>query len=298
MICDYEVPEKAVAAFEKATGLRVCFHDVGQTLGPFLPPERFTHNNPFCSAVKAGWMQACTAFDGRLTHRELAARPEGRVQICHAGLVEWVVPLRFSGVIEGVLFAGQRRAGRGLSTAARDPAPALEPAPWKDPHGVLRLVDDAEAEWLLELARQLAARLQHWRGELAAPRRTRPARDGGGVFDLSDLATRRSLIHAFIHREHCRAPTLQDLARHLHLSESRAGHAIKEACGAPFVKLLSAARLRTAAGLLRHSNLSVLDIAGRSGFNDVSHFHHEFRKQFGTTPHRYRRQIAEHGERL
>ena len=82
---------------------------------------------------------------------------------------------------------------------------------------------------------------------------------------------------------------LKDVAKALHLSESRAGHAVKEACGATFVELLTQARLRSAAGLLRHTSLPVKDIALRSGFEDVSHFHAVFKAHFKATPHKYRK---------
>ena len=82
---------------------------------------------------------------------------------------------------------------------------------------------------------------------------------------------------------------LQDLAEVLHLSESRAGHAVKEACGETFLKLLTEARLRTAANLLHHTNLSILDVALRSGFGEISHFHRSFRERFKTSPLKYRK---------
>jgi len=74
-------------------------------------------------------------------------------------------------------------------------------------------------------------------------------------------------------------------------SESRAGHAVREACGASFIELLAETRLKTAAGLLRYSNLPVVDVAERSGFGDLSHFHQAFRKRYRMTPHKYRRKF-------
>jgi AraC family transcriptional regulator of arabinose operon len=106
----------------------------------------------------------------------------------------------------------------------------------------------------------------------------------------SDLVERRTLIHRFIHDRHKQAVRLADLAKALHLSESRAGHLVRDVCGATFLDLLQEARLRSAANLLRHTNLSVLDVATQSGFSEISHFHRHFKKRFGDSPLKYRKQ--------
>jgi len=58
-------------------------------------------------------------------------------------------------------------------------------------------------------------------------------------------------------------------------------------CEPPLLTTL--ARLKTAETLLRYSNLSVLEVATRSGFGDLSNFHSSFRRHFGLPPHQYRR---------
>ena len=39
----------------------------------------------------------------------------------------------------------------------------------------------------------------------------------------------------------------------------------------------------------QNDHLKISDIAGRSGFNDISHFNHCFRRRFGASPTEYRR---------
>ena len=50
-------------------------------------------------------------------------------------------------------------------------------------------------------------------------------------------------------------------------------------------------RLRTAAGLLRATSASIVEVCLDSGFQDLSHFHRLFRRRFGVTPLRYRRTV-------
>jgi AraC-like DNA-binding protein len=47
--------------------------------------------------------------------------------------------------------------------------------------------------------------------------------------------------------------------------------------------------MRTASGMLRHTNLPISEVVMRSGFSDVSHFHKYFKKRFGVSPLKYRK---------
>lgn len=282
----FQVPRQAVQAFERTTGLRVAIHDLSGQWHNYLPPDRFVHSAPLCMAVKARHQEACVAFDVQRTRAGLREQPDGRVQVCHAGLVECVVPVYQGARLEWVLFAGQRLPGPRLTRVDRDPAPKLAVKPWARDEPMPEPVSDPEAQALLEMLRQLASRLREWRqtleGSVLAPAegKSRP---------VSDTGTRRTAILRFIQNRHAQPVSLADLAQYLHLSESRAGHAVREACGEPFIGLLIAARLETAAALLRHSNLPILEVALRCGFGDLSNFHHAFRRKFHRTPHRYRR---------
>lgn len=62
--------------------------------------------------------------------------------------------------------------------------------------------------------------------------------------------------------------------------------------GASFTERVLELRLQRARGMLadrQHDRLKISDIAGRSGFNDISHFNHCFRRRFGASPTEYRR---------
>ncbi len=104
-----------------------------------------------------------------------------------------------------------------------------------------------------------------------------------------DVARRRAVIRRFIHDSHTAPIGLADLAERLNLSAGRAAHVTREVCGRTFVDLLTEGRLRTAANLLRHTNLSVLEVALRSGFGAASQFHRAFRRRFKSTPLQYRK---------
>lgn len=52
------------------------------------------------------------------------------------------------------------------------------------------------------------------------------------------------------------------------------------------------ARLKTSRDLLMFTKRSVEDICHEVGYDDVATFYKLFRRRFGTSPSRYRRQLA------
>ncbi len=51
-------------------------------------------------------------------------------------------------------------------------------------------------------------------------------------------------------------------------------------------------RLKTSRDLLMFTNRSVEDICHEAGYDDVATFYKLFRRRFGTSPSRFRRQLA------
>lgn len=279
-----EVPEWAIQVFEKQNDLRVVVHDLTAMLGPFLQPERFKHRAPCCIAVKARHDWACVDFEVTRLRAELSDFPEGRYHRCHAGFMEWVVPVFIKGRLAWILFAGQRRDTGDYRHLFRDVRTTSGAGVVEK---VLRETGEADAEAILESLRQLRSRLLEWHGQVSVLLKNTRQPEAGGA---EDMVGRRRLIQNFLHASHTESATsLADLAKALHLGESRASHLVKELFGQSYVELLTELRLRTAAALLRASELSVTEVCLTSGFSDLSHFHRCFQKRFATTPLKYRR---------
>lgn len=267
-------PELAIAAFERATGLRVTLHAQENPLAGLLDPSRFMHRHPICLAAKNRRVRRCVAIDGERSALATAGGGVG-VKLCHAGLVEWIASLPLGTFGRWQLFAGQRRAGPDLLP---DLAQRVEPGAWLAELRDLPQVGRAESLWIAEMLGQLRARLAELL-VLGSPQRALPSADAG---------SRANLVHRLIGAYHMRPFPLAELARHLGVSPKRVGHAVREACGAGFVELLTAERLRTAARMLRETGLTVADVARASGFSDLSRFHRLFRASYGTSPAAFR----------
>jgi AraC-like DNA-binding protein len=82
----------------------------------------------------------------------------------------------------------------------------------------------------------------------------------------------------------------EDVARHVGLSSSHFAHLLSTYTGKSFRKILTELRVEKAAQLLRHSQLSLTEIAFECGFSDQSHFSRVFSKATSHSPGDYRKQ--------
>jgi AraC-like DNA-binding protein len=83
---------------------------------------------------------------------------------------------------------------------------------------------------------------------------------------------------------------VNDMASALNMSESSLAHVCKELLGIGPAGALARFRMQKALMMLRHTHLSVKQIAAELGFHDESHFIHTFRKEQGKTPGTFRNQ--------
>lgn len=281
---DATLPSRAIAAFERASGLWLCFHDFRRSLWPYVEATRNEHVNPVCRLVKANRHQACKEFCAARMHREAERHQMGVVKRCHAGVIELMLPVFLDGKLEWLFYAGVRRPGKDLAITVEDRQHSRS-GPWAPTVGRLAALSQDEAEHLLELLRQLAARLVAWRRGLEE---SLPALVGEGGMPPDEA--RRSAITWFVSKKHANPDLrLADLAKHLRLSEDRAGHVVSELFGDGFATLLLRARVQTAQGLLRLSDLPLREVARQSGFGSRAHFFAVFRVQVGMTPATWRR---------
>jgi AraC-like DNA-binding protein len=286
----FDVPEQAIQAFERIHGLRVTVHDLAGSLHSSLARNRFQHTHPLCHCVKASGMErSCVALEIFQVRSQLQSFPEGRYHVCHAGLVEWVMPVFHEMELEWMVFAGVRRPGPDLEAGFRQALTRWKRSPWNTRTPRPAEVNNEEAQLILEHLRQLTARLSSWARQKQRPPPQRPA--ASDIMAADRPLRRRTLIRSFIESNHPYQVRLKDIAALLKVSEDRATHLIRECCGQTFREMLIDARVKTAQELLRFSGLPILQVALSSGFPEVSHFNRLFRLRTGLTPGHYRRQI-------
>ncbi|MEA5074515.1 MAG: PocR ligand-binding domain-containing protein [Eubacterium aggregans] len=86
--------------------------------------------------------------------------------------------------------------------------------------------------------------------------------------------------------------TLNDLARHLHISSNYISQLFKREVGVNFTGYLNNIRIQKSLTYLEHEDLSIADIAVQVGFGDQSYYTKVFKKLLGETPKQYRKRLT------
>ena len=82
--------------------------------------------------------------------------------------------------------------------------------------------------------------------------------------------------------------SLQEMAMKSFISKNYFSRLFKEVTGTSFSDYVQHLRVDQACSLLRQSDMKVVDVASRSGFNDIKFFYEVFKKITGETPGDYR----------
>jgi AraC-like DNA-binding protein len=91
-------------------------------------------------------------------------------------------------------------------------------------------------------------------------------------------------LKSFLRECHAQQVSLSEAAAAVHVSPSYLAHLVKRETGKTYVELVTARRIAHARELLVHTDLTVKEIAFRSGFTDVAYFSRRFRQVEGCTP--------------
>ncbi len=80
-----------------------------------------------------------------------------------------------------------------------------------------------------------------------------------------------------------------DFISEVKYSYSYVAKEFKKHMNCSFLKYLTVVKLNYAKDLLIHTNLTILDISAKLGFNSLSHFNHIFKETFGAPPSSFRK---------
>ena len=82
---------------------------------------------------------------------------------------------------------------------------------------------------------------------------------------------------------------IDDMASLTYYSASHFMKFFKNYMGSSFIEYLNDYRLTMAEQMLRNTDDSVLEIAGKSGFDNLSYFNRIFKKKYGASPGKWRK---------
>lgn len=97
------------------------------------------------------------------------------------------------------------------------------------------------------------------------------------------------MILTYISEHYQEMLTIEDMANYCLYSKSNFMKFFKETLGMSFITYLNDYRLEIAAKELLTSSDNIIDIAIRTGFENLSYFNRSFKKKYGITPGKYRK---------
>ncbi len=95
-------------------------------------------------------------------------------------------------------------------------------------------------------------------------------------------------VSSYLHTHMEQKITLEQLTEHFHASGTQIKCSIKGVYGMPLSGVIRIQKMQSAAQLLRDTDLTILEIAGRHGYDNPSKFAKAFRETMGVTPKEYR----------
>ena len=140
------------------------------------------------------------------------------------------------------------------------------------------------AEALLRQIIVLLTRMYRQEAASAPVRNRAPALTRAGLMPIVE--------DAFFYRHS--TLTLADLANLLNLSERQTQRLLQQNFGKTFSQKLTDARMAAASQLLEGTDLSVTEIAERSGYSSIEHFSAAFHRRMGCSPREYRKRHHPH----
>lgn len=226
-----------------------------------LSERAYMHTHPFCDQIKSSpaGIHPCLQHDTG-TMATLVQKSEGSKAFClecPARAMEFIVPVRCSERILGVVIFGPFRSGAMHDLSIPMPF-------W-------RAEMSASLKRMTELIiNPLAEKIYSY-----YPQK-----------EIQDSRIQRVLN--YIAANYQRNISIEELASLVFLSPSHLSHLFTRCCGMNFSAYLLGFRLQIARDLLQHTKLPVYSLAEKSGFSNPNHFSSSFRKKYHCSPSQLR----------
>ena len=259
--------------------LSVTLHPMERdTLITFSDLMKFNiHDNPYCSRVKS---HKCGYDRCLLQQRRVFERVSNSgmpiAGVCHAGVFEYVYPIRDTVGIVGFISVGGYASDRACEYIPRVA-------------GELGYLEDELVKGYKKLKTEIDD--QGWVDAVIQP-----------LCDMFELAyTKESpsmnrsnedllvKIKGYVQKNYSADLKIEDICRIFGCSRSFITHNFKRECGMGFHEYLVGVRIENATGLLEFSRLNVTEIAISVGFSESNYFSNAFKERVGMSPLNYRK---------
>ena len=274
---EIEIIEKYLIYLISECGLSVTLHPMEKdTLITFSSLMRFnTHDNSYCMHVKSkkcGY-EKCLSQQRRVFEK-ISKDGQAFDGICHAGIYEYVYPLRNASEIIGFISVGGywcENSERKRARLCADFGYSMEKLNRSYKTLKMQRPNKEQVDTLIfPLCKML---------ELAY---LKEEQDDG-----KEALIKQIMKH--IQHNYSTDLTVEDICKQFGCSRSYFSHTFKKESGKSFREYLIDIRLEHAKRLLTLSNLNITEVAFSVGFSDSNYFTNIFRKKNGIPPLAYRK---------
>lgn len=264
----------ALQDFYNATGI-----DMDLLKADFSPADRYRpHNNRYCGLVqnaKAG-KQACRKSDIALLS-ECKAKGEPCMHICHAGLMDVAIPIRYGDSIIGYIVFGRMRPDTAFSDVKRYLSQlGVDTEAAENAFCEIPFYNQEKINSVSHIATLLVKYILL--ENLLLP-------------DSGEIAERAA---AYILKNLENDLSIQSISRNTNISKSVLYKAFHDRYHCTVGSFINTKRVARSMELLLQTSLSVEQISQKVGFSSASYYSKIFKSQVGISPLQYRKNNGIH----
>jgi len=259
-----------ISALEYGTNLHICvvFLKHYGNDKTSLPHEQKIHTCPICDAAKASMDGFASCFRCRNTVLKWCIRHKRSIGgLCSKGVYEYCRPIVRNNDVPAVIFVG--------NILTDD----------KHQHYILQkqfgiaLLDTMQPDVSQKTCVQIADVLESYILFLMEQYGDTPSQPADALIENIKGYITENLLYDF---------SLADLAAVFNYNEKYLGKLFKAKTGYSMSEYVNLRRIEISSELLINTELSITEIATKTGFNNVSYFNRVFKKLKGVTPTEYR----------
>jgi len=269
----------------------VGFIPINKELEKVLTPY-LAHTNPYCMYIKQEkkMYQCCISMIPPL-YKKCASSDDYFFGVCHAGVFEYVVPIKIDGVLLGSVNASYLGQFRGLSYRMikrlfrNDKAGLRRALQLFDSHIPTGMGDiETLLPGLRLIAEYLAMTYIGFKSSHVV----------GNLNDLNNFKDNPVITQAleFISHNYSAQITVKQIAQSCHCSESYINHTFNKSTGVNVNTYINKVRIEHAKNYLLTSSDSITVIALNVGFSDPNYFSKVFSSMLGITATEFRKRYT------
>jgi len=259
---------------EKNFSVTIHVHKWPNSVGMHSIRKYTSHDNPYCTYIKQTNEVHWRCLKCQRKAYEKCASDGSFAGICHAGVLEYTYPIIINGNTVGILGIGGYKSDNG--------------------HEYISRISD---EYCLDIG-MLTATYQslnpsvpnkEYLDTLVAPLLS--------MLELLsykqglNIGVKKSLFERildYLNYNYTKKITVENICKKFYCSRSYVAHTFKREMGKSLPEYINSLRIESAKNMLKNSNMSIVEIASATGFEDRSYFSKCFTKETGMSPKQWR----------